>query len=110
MEKSIMAINAVFLQLGIDIKLIENSEINYEAVFLCLPVGNQIVYFLGPKYSEVKTNLLSKYKYRYDLLFKDTVQGFKVEEQRIIVRNEKYLVIIQPKGLDFETQMALINQ
>lgn len=99
MNPIINSINEVFLNLGLNFRLIENEH-NSDAVLLSLPVQNQIVYLVSFESKSIPLDTLRVEKYRYDLIFDKltkTGNGVCNNNGTIVLRNQHCLLIIEPE-------------
>lgn len=104
--KSIRSINTCLLEIGIDIEINESEWNNDSLVFQMLPVGKQQVYWLGTESCDILE--MANYKYRLDILMKDK-EGLIMEVNRVIARNAKYVIIINPIGINFKKYIRKID-
>ena len=105
-------INNVFADIGADIKLDEVSMRNNNASILCSPVGGQTVYWIGSGIKSVFASTLLEMrleKYRFDHIFENG-EGVLFQDKRVIARSKKYLLLIEPEGLDFDRFIKRIDE
>ena len=104
--KSIQSINTCLLELGVNISIAASESHNEHLVFISLPVGKQNVYWLTAV-SKPTLQQLFEFKHRLDIIMLGE-EGLLIESDRIIARNAKYVVVIEPKNIIFDRYLKKI--
>lgn len=107
--KSLREVNKCLLDLGISIQISELEANNNHWFLKMLPVGKLTVYWLGTA-PAIWLRDMEEIKYRYDILCPHGNMLVMENVNRIVARNEKVLMVIEPEGILFDRFLPKIGE